>query len=114
MAKVQLIDPDPGPGSAERHARTVPALSLYGLPQLVLAGSVIDVPDDVAGVAAHWRAPRDTDDLEYLRNTTGSLTFNEDGSVKAVHDLGHGLLAQPDVWAKPTEKSADKDKGGDK
>lgn len=114
MAKVHLIDPDPGPDSAERHARTVPVLALYGLPQLVRAGSTIDVPDDVAGAGPHWRPLKDTDDQRYLRDVAGMLTFNDDGSIKAVHDLGHGLLAQPEIWSRPVEAETKQDKGGDK
>jgi hypothetical protein len=112
--RVQLINPEPGvEGAPERHARIVPSLGLT-----VLAGDVIDVPDDVAGVGPHWRAPNDGDvvDLQhvaYLRDT-GSLQLNEDGSIRSVYDLGYGLLAQVDVWTRPAEAKATKlQKDGD-
>jgi hypothetical protein len=90
---IQLIDPDPGAdGSAERHARIVPVLG----GQLVLAGETIDVPDEVAGRAAHWRQPEEGDDLAF-----SETRLNDDGTVRSIHDLGFGLLAQPEVWAKP-------------
>jgi len=105
---IQLIDPDPGPGSDERHARIVPALSSVGVDQLVRAGQVIDVPAEIAGAGPHWRAPRDGDDLQFMETR-----LSEDGQTRSVHDLGHGLLAQTDVWAK-VEKPAAKSEGGDK
>jgi hypothetical protein len=99
--KVQLVNPGHGPDSDQVHARIVPALSGAGLNQLVLAGETIDVPDEIAGAGSHWRAPKDGDDLSFME-----CTHNADGSVKAVHDPGHGLLAQTDVWTK-VEKTAE-------
>lgn len=112
--KVQLINPDPGvEGAPERHARIVPILATVGLDPLVLAGAVIDVPDEIGGAGEHWRAPRDDEfdgaeglqHLLYLRDT-GSLRYADDGSIRSVRDLGHGLLAQPDVWTRPEKTPA--------
>lgn len=112
--KVQLVNPDPGvEGSAERHARIVPVLASVGLDPLVLAGAVIDVPDHIGGAGEHWRAPRDDEfegdiglqHLLYLRDTSG-LRYADDGSIRSVRDLGHGLLAQPDLWSRADKPSA--------
>lgn len=123
--KIQLRNPEPGvEGSAERHALIVPSLADHGLDPLVLAGAVIDVPDAVAGAGPHWRPPRDDEfdgdlgiqHLLYLRDT-GSLRYNDDddGSIRSVLDLGHGLLSQVDVWSKPEApaKTAKLQKDGD-
>lgn len=100
--QIQLIDPDPGPDSAARGAVIVPVLAEYGLPTLVEAGQIIDVPPSLAGAGPSWRAPKDGDDLAYLRDT-GQVRLNDDGSIRSVHDLGHGLLAQPDIWTRASE-----------
>jgi len=105
--RVRLIDPDPSPGSDERHARVVPVLHTAGLDEYVLAGQVIDVPDEIAGAGPHWRAPKDGDDLAFMETRLA-----EDGQTRSVHDLGHGLLAQGELWEKVETKTSPK--GGDK
>jgi hypothetical protein len=90
--KVQLINPDPG-APPERHARIVPLLDT-----VVLAGEIIDVDPEIAGAGPSWRKPVEGDDLAFMETR-----LNDDGSVHSVHDLGRGLLAQVDVWAKPPE-----------
>jgi hypothetical protein len=90
--KVQLVDPSLG----KDDARLVPVLADHGLDVLVPAGAVIDVPPAVAGKAPHWRKPVDGDDLAFMETKV-----DEDGETTTVHDLGSGLLAQVDIWAKP-------------
>ena len=59
----------------------------------VAAGAVISVAPEVAGRAAAWRSPRDGDDLAFME-----CRHDDDFTVTEVHDLGEGLLAQPDNW----------------
>jgi hypothetical protein len=99
---ITLIDPQLGPDDA----RVVPVLENHGLDSYVPSGATIDVPAEVAGVGPHWRAPKDGDDLNYLRQV-GFLTFEDDGSIKGVYDLGRGLLAQVDAWGKAEAPEAE-------
>jgi hypothetical protein len=102
MVQIRLIDTelgrhDPDANPPEIHAKIVPALEAIGMDPFVPNGSVIDVPEEVAGVRPHWRSPQDGDDLRYLADV-GYLSHHGNGSVKGVYDLGRGLLAQTDVW----------------
>lgn len=83
------------PANGAEHALVVPLLEQYGLDPYVPNGSVIDVPDEVAGAAAHWRVATPGDDVSFMESRTDEKT----GKV-TVHDLGHGLLAQGDIWSK--------------
>mgnify|MGYP001565877477 CR=1 FL=1 len=95
--RIQLNDPGLGkhdPGNGVEHARVVPVLEDFGLDSYVPNGSVIDVPDEVAGAAPHWRLATPGDDVAFMESRTDAK-----GKV-TVHDLGHGLLAQVDIWSK--------------
>jgi hypothetical protein len=91
MAKIQLVDPALGKDGG----RIVPALGDL----FVAAGEVIDVPDDVAGAGPRWRAATPDDDLSFMETH-----HDDDPKVgTTVRDLGHGLLAQTDIWARAAE-----------
>ncbi|HET8661040.1 MAG TPA: hypothetical protein VFM55_18845 [Micromonosporaceae bacterium] len=72
----------------------------------VAAGEVIAVTPEQAGRPAQWRKPRDGDDLAFMEVRRG-----DDGEIAEVHDLGEGLLAQPDNWelVKPTADRKEND-----
>jgi hypothetical protein len=97
MVKIQLVDEALGKDGA----RIVPALRDHGLPELVSAGEIIDVPPALAGAGPSWRKPREEDDLVFMETKV-----DDEGTVTSVHDLGHGLLAQLGVWAKPAAEPA--------
>lgn len=105
MAKVKLNDPGLGkhdPAKGHEHARYVPVLEQYGIDPYVPNGAVIDVPDEVAGVAPFWRRPKEGDELSFMETRRA-----DDGGVVSVHDLGRGLLSQTDIWESVDEKKGD-------
>lgn len=99
MAKVQLVDPSLGkhdPDKGQVHGKIVPALGDL----FVASGEIIDVPDEIAGAGPHWRKAELGDDLTWMETH-----HDDDPSVgTTVHDLGHGLLAQVGIWARPSDE----------
>jgi len=96
--QIQLNAPGLGehdPDNGAEHALVVPELEQYGLDAYVPNGAVIDVPDELAGSAPRWRRAKDGDDLKFgqVRQHAGHTE---------VYDLGSGLLAQTDLWSKPS------------
>jgi hypothetical protein len=87
--RVKLIDPNGD--------KIVPVLANYGLPVRVERGSVIDVPDDVAGRGPAWREPTDAERMNAQHWDHVHKRRIGDGPVE-IEDLGTGLLAQFTIW----------------
>lgn len=104
MAKLKLVAPDGGP-------RIVPALSTYGLPDMVEHGQVIDASPELAGEAPRWRRVGEPDDdtLHPVHDPSGFFDRREHAGHAEVFDLGHGLLAQTDTWELVTTTAKDAD-----
>lgn len=99
MVKVQLVDPSLGkhdPANDAIHGRIVPSLG----DRFVASGEIIEVPAEIAGAGPRWRAAEPGDDLSYMETH-----HDDDPAVgTTVHDLGHGLLAQTEIWARPSDE----------
>jgi hypothetical protein len=88
--RVKLIDPNGD--------KIVPILADYGLPVRVPQGSVIEVPDELAGRGPAWREPTDEDYAHGPRHWDHVHKRRiGDGPVE-IEDLGEGLLAQTTIW----------------
>lgn len=102
MPRAQLIAAHLGVHGEDEavHGLIVPGLPEHGMDEFVPAGTIVEGPPELIGAAPHWRAPKPGEDTSWMERT-----FNEDGTVRGVRDLGHGLLAQVDVWANPDSAS---------
>lgn len=101
MPKLKLVAPDGGP-------RIVPALSTFGISDVVQHGDVIDVPDELAGSGPRWRRLTGEDDAHHpLNDPNAAHEYREHAGHPEVFDLGSGLLAQVGIWEPTTPKDAD-------
>lgn len=97
--KIKLVSAD----GADRHLPTLSDVIPDG--GLWRHGETHDVPDEIAGAAPYWRRPVEGDELHFMETRSDPA-----GQVRSVHDLGHGLLAQVDVFERddaPAPKDAE-------